>query len=38
MAAKIIAGVVAIGGVLGWLGADRLSGILFSLAVRLGHE
>lgn len=38
MAAKIIAGVVAIGGLLGWLGADRISAILFSIAVRLGHE
>jgi hypothetical protein len=28
---------VAIGGILGWLGADKLSGILFAIAVRLGH-
>jgi hypothetical protein len=38
MVAKIIALVVAIGGILGWLGADRISAMLFTMAVRLGHE
>lgn len=34
---KIIALIAAICGVLGWLGADRLSAFLFSISVKLGH-
>jgi hypothetical protein len=37
MIARVITLITLIGGILGWLGADRLSAILFSISVRLGH-